>query len=86
MTRLLAPARLDEAGAPTLPREVLSFRLGAEEYGIDILTVQEIRSHEAPTRIAHAPGFLKGVMNLRGVIVLHLGARTVGVVSTRSAT
>ena len=71
MTRLLAPApaRLDEAGAPNLPREVLSFRLGAEEYGIDILTVQEIRSHEAPTRIAHAPGFLKGVMNLRGVIV-----------------
>ena len=51
------------------PREVLSFKLGAEEYGIDILKVQEIRGYEAPTRIANAPGFMKGVVNLRGVIV-----------------
>ena len=49
--------------------EYLTFRLGAEEYGIDILRVQEIRSYEAPTRIANAPGYLKGVVNLRGVIV-----------------
>jgi purine-binding chemotaxis protein CheW len=49
--------------------EYLTFRLGAEEYGIDILRVQEIRSYEAPTRIANAPAFLKGVVNLRGVIV-----------------
>jgi len=49
--------------------EYLTFRLGAEEYGIDILRVQEIRSHEPPTRIANAPPFLKGVVNLRGVIV-----------------
>jgi purine-binding chemotaxis protein CheW len=49
--------------------EYLTFRLGAEEYGIDILRVQEIRSHEPPTRIANAPAFLKGVVNLRGVIV-----------------
>jgi len=62
MTRLLAPAstRPDEPGVPTLPREVLSFRLGAEEYGIDILKVQEIRSYEAPTRIANAPAFISG--------------------------
>ncbi len=51
------------------PREVLSFKLGAEEYGIDILRVQEIRGYEAPTRIANAPHFVKGVINLRGVIV-----------------
>ena len=57
-----APA-LDHAG------EFLSFRLGAEEYGIDILSVQEIRSYEEPTRIANAPEFIKGVVNLRGVIV-----------------
>lgn len=50
-------------------REFLTFRLGAEEYGIDILKVQEIRSYEAPTRIANAPAFVKGVINLRGVIV-----------------
>ncbi|MEZ5645643.1 MAG: chemotaxis protein CheW [Burkholderiaceae bacterium] len=51
------------------PGEFLSFRLGAEEYGIDILRVQEIRSYEPPTRIANAPAFIKGVVNLRGVIV-----------------
>ena len=49
--------------------EFLTFRLGAEEYGIDILRVQEIRSYEEPTRIANAPHFIKGVVNLRGVIV-----------------
>jgi purine-binding chemotaxis protein CheW len=49
--------------------EFLTFRLGPEEYGIDILKVQEIRSYENPTRIANAPHFVKGVVNLRGVIV-----------------
>ena len=48
---------------------MLAFKLGAEEYGIDILRVQEIRGHEPPTRIANAPAFMKGVVNLRGVIV-----------------
>ena len=52
-----------------MPREVLSFRLGREEYGIDILRVQEIRSFEACTRIAGAPDVIRGVLNLRGVIV-----------------
>jgi purine-binding chemotaxis protein CheW len=52
-----------------LSGEFLTFRLGAEEYGIDILKVQEIRSYEPPTRIANAPPFIKGVVNLRGVIV-----------------
>ena len=51
------------------PREVLSFRLGSEEYGIDILRVQEIRSFETCTHLANTPGFIKGVVNLRGVIV-----------------
>lgn len=50
-------------------KEYLTFRLGQEEYGIDILKVQEIRGYEAPTRIAHAPAFIKGVINLRGTIV-----------------
>ena len=52
-----------------LAREYLTFRLGDEEYGIDILKVQEIRGYENPTRIANAPHFLKGVVNLRGTIV-----------------
>jgi purine-binding chemotaxis protein CheW len=50
-------------------REFLAFKLGAEEYGIDILRVQEIRSYEEPTRLANSPDFIKGVVNLRGVIV-----------------
>ncbi len=49
--------------------QFLTFRVGAEEYGLDILRVQEIRSYEKPTRIANAPEFVKGVVNLRGVIV-----------------
>ena len=49
--------------------EFLAFTLGSEEYGIDILKVQEIRGYEAVTRIANAPDFLKGVINLRGIIV-----------------
>jgi purine-binding chemotaxis protein CheW len=58
-----APGTTAEGG------EFLTFRLGGEEYGIDILRVQEIRSYEQPTRIANAPHFIKGVVNLRGVIV-----------------
>ncbi|MCA3253786.1 MAG: chemotaxis protein CheW [Pseudomonadota bacterium] len=57
------------SGGSTPGGEFLTFRLGAEEYGIDILRVQEIRSYEQPTRIANAPMFIKGVVNLRGVIV-----------------
>lgn len=49
--------------------EYLTFRLDREEYGIDILKVQEIRGYEPPTRIANAPAFIKGVVNLRGTIV-----------------
>jgi purine-binding chemotaxis protein CheW len=50
-------------------QEYLAFRLGAEEYGIHILQTQEIRNLEAMTRIANAPEYLRGVLNLRGVIV-----------------
>ena len=50
-------------------REVLSFRLGDEQYGIDILKVQEIRGCDAVTRIANTPEFIKGVIDLRGLIV-----------------
>ncbi|MRW88229.1 chemotaxis protein CheW [Pseudoduganella sp. FT26W] len=59
-----AAAASDIAG-----HEYLAFKLGAEEYGIDILKVQEIRGYEAVTRIANAPEFIKGVINLRGIII-----------------
>jgi purine-binding chemotaxis protein CheW len=62
--------------------EFLTFTLGNEEYGIDILKVQEIRGYDAVTVIANMPDFIKGVINLRGIIVpivdlrikFHLGA------------
>jgi purine-binding chemotaxis protein CheW len=49
--------------------EFLTFTLGAEEYGMDILKVQEIRGYDAVTAIANTPAFIKGVINLRGIIV-----------------
>jgi purine-binding chemotaxis protein CheW len=49
--------------------QYLTLRLGGEEYAIDILRVQEIRSYEEPTRMVNSPAFVKGVVNLRGVIV-----------------
>ena len=63
------PATTVVGGAGAELREYLSFRLGKEEYGIDILKVQEIRGYDAVTAIANAPSFIKGVINLRGVIV-----------------
>ena len=65
-TKSTAPTR---QGLRAGNREYLSFKLGAEEYGIDILKVQEIRGYETPTRIANVPSHIKGVVNLRGVIV-----------------
>lgn len=64
-----AQAAVTSGRAAARSGEYLTFRLGGEEYGIDILRVQEIRSYEPPTRIANAPSFIKGVVNLRGVIV-----------------
>ena len=60
---------IDTQGSEASGQEYLVFTLGTEEYGIDILKVQEIRSYETVTRIANAPDFIKGVTNLRGVIV-----------------
>jgi purine-binding chemotaxis protein CheW len=84
--------------------EFLTFALGGEEYGVEILKVQEIRGYDAPTRLPDAPDYIRGVVNLRGtivpvvdmrvkfrlanadcgpttvMIVLHLGARVVGMV------
>ncbi|MEN7530818.1 MULTISPECIES: chemotaxis protein CheW [unclassified Cupriavidus] len=61
--------QIDTQGSEASGQEYLVFTLGTEEYGIDILKVQEIRSYETVTRIANAPDFIKGVTNLRGVIV-----------------
>lgn len=49
--------------------EFLTFALGEEEYGVAILKVQEIRGYESVTRLPDAPNYIKGVINLRGIIV-----------------
>jgi purine-binding chemotaxis protein CheW len=49
--------------------EFLTFTLGEEHYGVDILKVQEIRGYDAVTRVPDAPDYIKGVINLRGTIV-----------------
>ena len=54
------------AGAPA--REFLAFRLGEQDYAIDILKVQEIRVFDSVTKLPGAPGYIKGVINLRGLI------------------
>ena len=61
---------INTAGTPIVARlEFLAFTLGQEEYGIDIQKVQELRGYETVTHIANAPEFIKGVVNLRGIIV-----------------
>lgn len=69
MNAVLPSSAAPDAAAASPSSEYLTFRLGAEEYGIDILRVQEIRSYEQPTRIASAPDYIKGVVDLRGRIV-----------------
>lgn len=70
MSTMLQPTPQSAKNGPhTSIREFLAFKLGNEEYGIDILRVQEIRSYEQPTRMVNAPECMLGVLNLRGVIV-----------------
>lgn len=73
---MTASEHQEGAEAPkVLPREYLAFRLGTEEYGIDILTVQEIRTYEISTEVANAPYFMKGFLNWRDIIVPILDMR-----------
>lgn len=60
---------MEARAAREATREVLVFVIGKEEYAVDILKVQEIRGYEKVTAIPAAPDYLKGVVNLRGVIV-----------------
>jgi purine-binding chemotaxis protein CheW len=55
--------------------QYLTFTLGAEEYGVDILRVQEIKGHAPLTPIPGSPAYVKGVMNLRGTVVPVIGLR-----------
>jgi purine-binding chemotaxis protein CheW len=65
----MAQSGTENTDSSTVGNEFLTFTLGKEEYGIDILKVQEIRGYDAVTAIANTPEFIKGVINLRGIIV-----------------
>ena len=69
MTQIARVQQSLHGAAGAALNEFLTFRLGNEEYGIEILKVQEIRGYEQVTAIANAPEFIKGVVNLRGIIV-----------------
>ena len=64
-TSTLAPV----ATATTDTQQFLTFALGAEEYGVEILKIQEIKGYSAVTPLPNAPAYVKGVLNLRGTIV-----------------
>jgi len=67
---------MNDEAANVAAREFLTLKLGAEDYGIDLLKVQEIRGYDTVTRIANAPDFIKGVINLRGNVVPIVDLRT----------
>ena len=69
MTTTASPDERHLPSAEQKNGEYLTFRLGQESYGIDILKVQEIRGFESPTRMIHAPADVLGVLNLRGIMV-----------------
>lgn len=69
MNTATASQETASSSAVSAADEYLTFRLGNEEYAIDILRVQEIRGYDEATRIANAPSYVKGVINLRGSIV-----------------
>ena len=65
-----------QMGISTDGSQFLTFQLGEELYGVDILRVQEIKGYTAVTRIPNTPAHIKGVLNLRGTIVPIVELRT----------
>jgi purine-binding chemotaxis protein CheW len=65
-----------QIGLTTDGSQFLTFQLGEELYGVDILRVQEIKGYTAVTRIPNTPAHIKGVLNLRGTIVPIVELRT----------
>ncbi|WP_172330924.1 chemotaxis protein CheW [Mangrovicoccus sp. HB161399] len=59
----------DEAKTDGGEIELLSFRVGEQEYSVDIMSVREIRGWTKATPLPHAPSFVRGVINLRGTVL-----------------
>ncbi|WOJ88491.1 chemotaxis protein CheW [Methylocapsa polymorpha] len=58
-------------------RELIAFRIGAQEFCVDIMSVREIRGWTPATALPQSPGFVRGVVNLRGAVlpIVDLAAR-----------
>ncbi len=59
----------EQADSANNSQQFLSFTIGSEEYGVDIMTVREIKGWQEITRLPNTPDFMRGVMNLRGLII-----------------
>lgn len=66
-----------DQGAQETRRQFITFLSGEQEFGADIMTIREIRGWTETTLLPHAPDFVRGVINLRGVVlpVVDLKAR-----------
>jgi purine-binding chemotaxis protein CheW len=64
-----APISKNNATEKTLTNQFVTFQLGAETYGISILKLNEIIAYQSCTNIPNVPRFIKGVLNLRGIVV-----------------
>jgi len=67
---------VQQVGVETDGNQFLTFQLGDELYGVDILRVQEIKGYTTVTKIPNTPDYIKGVLNLRGTIVPIVELRT----------
>jgi purine-binding chemotaxis protein CheW len=54
---------------PSLGRELISFRIGSQEFCVDIMSIREIRGWTPATALPHAPAYVRGVINLRGAVL-----------------
>lgn len=68
---------MTEAAAAIAQRELIAFRIGGQEFCVDIMSVREIRGWTPATPLPRSPGYMKGVINLRGTVlpIIDLGAR-----------
>lgn len=62
-------AKVDSSAANTEELQLVSFNIGSEEFGVDILKVQEIIRMVEITRVPQAPHYVEGVINLRGKVI-----------------
>lgn len=69
MSDLMQNIREELPNAQDIPSQYLTFTIGAEEYGVDIMTVREIKGWTEITRLPNTPDYMRGVMNLRGLII-----------------